>query len=1712
MKIKQWKKLMKQGLAVSLAFAMCMNTGPLTTFAEPGETAEAEDADNKGAAPEDPAPTPEDPVPVSTPEDPAPAPTSEDPAPTPTPEDPAPAPTPEDPTPAAPEAVQAAPAAPEATQTALATTPATPAEAPEAGASANNSGEDSNVDPDQPEEHSWNEGEVTKEATCSEAGVMTYTCQKEGCGETKTEAISMTNHTDKDENEVCDDCGSCLADADSETVKTFLAAVEALKHWEPKEDASEEQMLADFQASYEDAKALYEKLTEGQKLLEAVQGAYADLTDIGARLNPVTAENGGCDGKNCSHVAAIGEVHYDTLQEAFDAADGNTVTMLKDIEGMTTDDIATVAEGKNITFDMAGHSINVAGSFVGRPIVNKGTLTVKGNGTIDSTIAGENGYGAIRNDGTLTIENGRYIGSVYGDGAAIRNGIGSHLTVNDGYFAGTGAIYNVGEATIYKGEFVTLACSGCGTPWAYALNNRDEDGVSGTMKIIPENDEDVKVHGPQGALASVGGAKVVVEGGTFYTHPCGSGHTGSTFYALYVSGKEGQDAATCIVNGGKFSTTGANACVYLVNEDPSDNGGNPGDAVVKINGGSFDQGSASTLIKFNKTPGSVLEITGGEFSGTQNGLDSVTPYIDPANVQTIVDGKLVTALRTLKDTDTVAEVGGKYYGSLQDAVDAAASKATITLHNTINENVTIDEGKEVTLDLNGCTLNGGTVPSKAALHNKGIVTITDGKGGGVIKREDNGTSGYYTVRNDYKMYIKGGTITNNSNKSNLLINYNNQGGGNFGGVEGVYMEISGGTISQTSMSALKNDPGCTMHITGNATVIERQSGNVGDWACNFYGNVVIDGGTIKTSGIIPFMSHKNANSTEYAGEFTVTGNAKLECHGVYLANGMSGGQTTAAPKLTISGNANITATQVYQIVKKDKLYVTKNDKVANIDISGGTFSGDCNNNDTTKGYIVPGLGMDSNGKVVELTAETSVAEVGGKYYGSLQDAVNAAENNGTVTLLKDVTVTGKGVQINKKAITLDLNGKTITGEKIENEKGYGVVNVNAGSNVTVIGNGGNITSGSGIPLYVFGGELTVKGGTYKGSTAGCLYAETGAITVYDGHFSCDEYNGKCFVLNKKDSSKDSCKFIVYGGTFVNCNPAENNNEKPAENQVAPGCESRDNGDGSYTVIVSETAAVASITTNGTTAYYLTLQAAFDAAKDGDTVTLAKDVTEDVTVPVNRTVTLDLNGKKLTGAGVANAAVINQGTLTITDSAKADDEGSMGTIVGVNSSGAKSAVINEAGATCTIAGGRITRAPYLENIPQDNVSAKSHYTVQNKGTMYITGGLIVNNSSKSSMVVNLNNEKGIYGKNKNVKMVISGGTLRQDTYTALKNDPNSDMQITGSAQIINENSSSYVTQFYGNVTIDGGSFSGGQLWACSHADAEGHYPTTVNITGGSIKVSEIRAIYGYVTNMSLLDGSEKVTMNISGAADVTCPKLSETKYKPADKSFEVVTDNQMSEIAISGGTFSDPISSDHCAEGFVPTTEPDGNGKYTVVTKDDPSTDDPSTDDPSTDDPSTDTPSGDETPGSNTGGNTSGGSTGRRPSGGRGSSSSGSSTPAPAAAPAPAPAAAPVPAAAPAAVTPAAAAPAAEDTPAAAEDTVEVSDGEVPLAGGNDAEEAEEEPETVEDPVVVEDEETPLAEGMNRNWLTFGVIPLALAALLIFFIILFRRKKEEEEEA
>ncbi len=79
---------------------------------------------------------------------------------------------------------------------------------------------------EEPHNHDWGEGKVTKEPTCTEKGVKTYTCS---CGETRTEEIPALDHdwgeagyTWAEDNSACTASRACKRDAshtETESVK-----------------------------------------------------------------------------------------------------------------------------------------------------------------------------------------------------------------------------------------------------------------------------------------------------------------------------------------------------------------------------------------------------------------------------------------------------------------------------------------------------------------------------------------------------------------------------------------------------------------------------------------------------------------------------------------------------------------------------------------------------------------------------------------------------------------------------------------------------------------------------------------------------------------------------------------------------------------------------------------------------------------------------------------------------------------------------------------------------------------------------------------------------------------------------------------------------------------------------------------------------------------------------------------------------------------------------------------------------------------------------------------------------------------------------------------------------------------------------------------------------------------------------------------------------
>ena len=127
-----------------------------------------------------------------------------------------------------------------------------------------------------------------------------------------------------------------------------------------------------------------------------------------------------------------------------------------------------------------------------------------------------------------------------------------------------------------------------------------------------------------------------------------------------------------------------------------------------------------------------------------------------------------TAHTALKKVSMLQALVQKNYETLADAIRLATKgKNYNSSFCDVDENVTVAANKNITIDLKGHTLNGGTGTSTPTILNLGTLTITDSSADktGTIKRADNGIEGetsYYVIMNKGTMTIENAIVTNNS--------------------------------------------------------------------------------------------------------------------------------------------------------------------------------------------------------------------------------------------------------------------------------------------------------------------------------------------------------------------------------------------------------------------------------------------------------------------------------------------------------------------------------------------------------------------------------------------------------------------------------------------------------------------------------------------------------------------------------------------------------------------------------------------------------------------------------------------------------------------------------------------------------------------------------------------------------------------------------------
>ena len=628
-------------------------------------------------------------------------------------------------------------------------------------------------------------------------------------------------------------------------------------------------------------------------------------------------------------VAQVGETKYATLAEAVNAAttENSTVTLLKDVTKLET---ISITGGKKVDLNL--NEKNITFKEDNYFCVDNGALNVTGKGNITSSHGNDNNtwLPTIYAYGTST-DTADYSVVTIGKDVVIDNRGSYGLAIGHKDYKAYGAKVIV-EGTVKSTYGFTVTGNAKATQ-----GNIPEITVTESGKIVSTDGSAIYaagygIYNIAGTLSGINfgieiragklnvedTAKISATGNFSDPVPNGNGST-VTGAAIAVSQHTTNLPIDVNIKGGEISETGTNGhALYEIDTVKNEAAENVAkDVSITVSGGSFNGNVYSTNNK--------LSITGGAFTDIAN------------------------------------------------AVKYAADGATIKLAGDVSANVTIPEGKTITLDLNGKTLtnvddhtilnNGnltitgtGTVDNishaKGALYNKGTVVIN----GGTFDRSkengktsnDSGSNSWYTIKNVGSMTIHDGatvqTAGNNTTLgkfSSLVSNgYFNAGDyTNNRGLEQPILTIDGGTF-RGGLNTIKNDDHAKLTINGgtfsnyyqavvqNHNIAEITGGTftaASDANAKTYGiyncgcGAEIDLGTLTVSGgtftgatyAVADVSSENADVTISGGQFAGTKAAIVKSSDSKATIAVSGGKFSSDPSVYVVGNGNT------NIVKRD---------------------------------------------------------------------------------------------------------------------------------------------------------------------------------------------------------------------------------------------------------------------------------------------------------------------------------------------------------------------------------------------------------------------------------------------------------------------------------------------------------------------------------------------------------------------------------------------------------------------------------------------------------------------------------------------------------------------------------------------------------------------------------------------------------------------------
>ena len=490
------------------------------------------------------------------------------------------------------------------------------------------------------------------------------------------------------------------------------------------------------------------------------------------------------------------------------------------------------------------------------------------------------------------------------------------------------------------------------------------------------------------------------------------------------------------------------------------------------------------------------------------------------------------ALADGEGTPALAEVSAAAGTALPAAVDGVITleNGTYVMSEDTTATIKVPNGKNATLDLNGKTLTNKTGEHTIIVENGATLTIT---GNGIV---DNVSHGKGAIVNSGEVTLNGGTFKRSAEKGTYSPNGN--GGNswytiaNYGTMEintGVTVENAGG---YSSMIRNGGDvtADCNLTIEGG-----NFAGGVNTVKNDSFGVLTINGGNFSNTAQYVIMNWNKAEIT--AGTFRT-----LDTASAVLFTSAYGGDANTIGKLSISGGEFKHASDTQEMIVDHYDETNKGNAV----VTGGKFDADISK------YIPTDYVQSADGTVEKLGETNAVAKVGGTYYKTLADAVAAAQDGDTITLLKDaeltstlnlaknITIDGQGKYTIKAAnsFTVGSDNKTYCVLYVSGEVTLKDVTVNGNEKCRVIFcdkgkltiDGATITNGK-APNFI--------GGVYMTSSAS-FEMKSGSIT---GNKNAKEYQNDEYLQYSSDlwigANANGALTAINGGTignvFVNAN-------------------------------------------------------------------------------------------------------------------------------------------------------------------------------------------------------------------------------------------------------------------------------------------------------------------------------------------------------------------------------------------------------------------------------------------------------------------------------------------------------------------------------------------------------------------------------------------------